>query len=101
MNGETDGVSLPSGFSTTVDAPDLQIADDTADDYAGDAWNASSSNTLNAWDFGTDSEAPALRYADYDGTGSTYDCAMFPATIPGTTPPTPLVCDTTLLPGQR
>ena len=98
MNGETDGVSLPSGFSTTVDAPDLQIADDTADDYAGDAWNAASSNTLNAWDFGDDMQAPALRYADYDGTGSTYDCAMFPATIPGTD--TTITCNTTLLPGQ-
>ena len=42
----------PTGFSGT--ARTLQIADHTADDYAGDAWNAASSNTLNAWDFGTD-----------------------------------------------
>ena len=38
-------------------------------------WNKASSRTSGAWNFGTDSQAPALRYADYDGTaGNTYGC---------------------------
>ena len=37
-------------------------------------WNKASSRTSGAWNFGTDSQAPALRYADYDGDGTTYGC---------------------------
>ena len=61
--------------------------------YAGAAWNSASDDTEGAWDVGSTSQAPALRYADYDGdAGTDYSCDMFPATV---------VCGTTLLPGQR
>ncbi len=46
---------------------------------AGTAWNAADSYTLGAWDFGTGSQIPALKYADYDDTGSAFNCNQFPA----------------------
>ena len=52
---------------------------------AGSAWNSADSNTLGAWNFGTDEQIPALNYADYDGPGSTvFDCGQFPAGVCGT-----------------
>ena len=60
-------------------------------DNTGSSWNAAENNTLGAWDFGTASQAPALKYADYDGTSTVntvFDCSQFPA-----------ACGT-LLPGQ-
>ena len=56
------------------------------------------------WDFGTDSQIPALKFADYDGTGTIVSCDDFPAKIPGTD--IDLVCATSsdtgsLIPGQR
>ena len=59
-------------------------------DNVDDAWDDADSNTLGAWDFGTDSQPPALKYANYDGDGIDFDCDQFPAGA----------CDT-LLPGQR
>ena len=61
---------------------------------AGDAWDAAVAqtptlSTLGAWDFGTASQPPALRFADYDGGGPLFDCSQFPAGACGT-----------LLPGQ-
>ena len=64
-------------------------------------WDDTSQKTKDAWDFGTNSQPPALKYADYDGTRSDNDvdyCALFPAKIPGTD--TDLVCGNSLLPGQ-
>ena len=61
-------------------------------------WNDAAEKTLNAWDFGTASQAPALRYADYDGDGGVDYCDMFPKKIPGTN--IPLICGKSLLPGQ-
>ena len=58
----------------------VEPADLTADN-AGTSWNADSSNTHNAWDFGTDSQIPALKYADYDDGGTTFDCNQFPAGV--------------------
>ena len=62
------------------------------------AWNSDSRSTRRAWDFGTAAQSPALRYADYDGDGAVYDCDMFPDTLPDGSP---LICGTTLIPGQR
>ncbi len=60
-------------------------------------WNAAADDTMSAWDFGDATQTPALRFADYDGTGIDYDCADYPAMLPdGST----LVCGTTLIPGQ-
>ena len=84
-----DGTAKPSGVTsangltaTNVDAK----------------WNDAAEKTLNAWDFGTASQAPALRYADYDGDGADFSCDMFPKKIPGTN--IPLICGKSLLPGQ-
>ena len=62
---------------------------DLASGNAGGSWNADGSNTRNAWDFGTSSQIPALKYADYDDSGTTFNCNQFPAGACGT-----------LLPGQ-
>ena len=66
---------------------------------AGGHWNAAASGTLNAWDFGDDTQPPALRYGDYDGTSDDEDeddnidyCALFAAVN--------IQCGT-LIPGQR
>ena len=64
---------------------------------AGAQWNAAANDTLNAWDFGSATQTPALRFADYDGAGTDYDCDMFPATLPGGAT---ITCGTTLIPGQ-
>ena len=62
-------------------------------------WDDAGEKTKDAWDFGTTSQAPALKYADYDGdmAGTDY-CALFPTKIPGTD--TDLACGTSLLPDQ-
>ena len=78
-----DGVTSANGLTATnVDAK----------------WNDAAEKTLNAWDFGTASQAPALRYADYDGDGGVDYCDMFPKAVPGTN--IPLICGKSLLPGQ-
>ena len=78
-----------------TDVSALQITDDSIiATYAGLEWNRASDNTSNAWDFAED-DAPALRYADYDGGGGDeYACTDF-SNI------TMDMCGATLLPGQR
>ena len=85
----SDGSTKPDGVGTAARL--------TADN-AGSAWNDAGGNTLGAWDFGTDAQIPALKYADYDAAGDVFDCVpdrgpnrdYFPANACGT-----------LLPGQR
>ncbi len=43
-------------------------------------WSNAANNTLNAWVFGT-GVTPKLRYADYDGAGTTYACSLFPSSV--------------------
>ena len=101
--GRKDGGSITDsyGFGPTMSDPAGDAgstrpggvrgpADLTADN-AGTSWNADSSNTLGAWDFGSDSQIPALKYADYDGTGTLFVCSQFPASV---------TCGTTFLPRQ-
>ena len=57
--------------------------------------NTPTSWALGAWDFGSSSQTPALKYADYDGVGTEYSCSNYPSTSPT------LICGTTLLGGQR
>ena len=66
----SDGSPKPQGVST---AAQLAAAN------AGSAWNDADNNTLGAWDFGTDEQIPVLNYADYDGSGTVFDCSQFPA----------------------
>ena len=85
MNSETDGLDStddldPDAVGAGNDpgvagARRLRPAGQSGHRSVTAHWNQASSNTQNAWNFGTDSEAPALRYADYDGTGgNTYGC---------------------------
>ena len=48
---------------------------------------------MDAWDFGTEEQIPALNYADYDGGGDVFDCGPDPGDFPAD------ACGT-LLPGQ-
>ena len=97
----SDGAAHPGGLSgmgaakaNTLTAPGGGTTSAAAE------WDQAVSKTKDAWDFGTNSQAPALKYADYDGAGaSSVDyCALFPAKIPGTDDA--ITCGTSLLPGQ-
>ena len=87
LNGTANMNSL-AGAPGSKTVNDL-TADNTDDDATKNIWDDAASKTKGAWDFGTTSQPPALKYADYDGVGSGVDyCALFPA------------CGN-LLPGQR
>ena len=89
--GENIGLSpKPAGVLT---ATGLTLAN------AGDQWNSPDSNTLDAWMFAPNT-VPKLRYADYDGDGTEYNCAMFPLTISGTTTLTNCGPNGAQIPGQ-
>ncbi len=79
--GPSEGSEKPAGVSS---ATGLTAAN------AGTAWNLADGDTLGAWDFGTESQIPALKYADYDGPGTVFSCDRFSAGA----------CRT-LLPGQE
>ena len=89
VRGEMPGSAGPSRPIGVSNAFDL------SDDNVGElAWNEARSNTLSVWDFGTDRQIPALRYADYDGPGNSFiNCGPDPGDIPDN------LCGT-LLPGQ-
>ena len=101
-NDGNDGTAHPAGLSGSGAAKANTLTDPVGSENtdADVVWDQTASKTKGAWDFGTTSQAPALKYADYDGPGaSSVDyCALFPPKIPGTD--TNLVCDTTPLPGQ-
>ena len=95
------GTTHPAGLMGSGAAKANGLTDPSGSENTDAAaeWDQTASDTKDAWDFGTTSQLPALRYADYDGDGSGTDyCALFPAKIPGTD--TDLVCGTSLLPGQ-
>ena len=95
-----DGTAHPTGLTGAGAAKANTLTDPAGmdDTDADDVWDDAGEKTKGAWDFGTNSQRPALKYADYDGIGGTDYCAMFPTKIPGTD--TDLACGTTLLPGQ-
>ena len=104
-NNGNDGTAHPAGLSGSgaAKANTLTAPGGGANTNADAVWDQIASKTKDAWDFGTTTQAPALKYADYDGPGaSSVDyCALFPDKIPGTD--TDLVCGTanaSLLPGQ-
>ena len=59
----------PAGASTTLQ---LTLAN------AGPSWDAAANGTQGAWNFGNSSQPPLLKYADYDGAGTVFDCNQFP-----------------------
>ena len=82
--GGSDGSTKPEGVSTAAQLTEAN---------AGSSWNNAGSNTLGAWDFGTETQIPALNYDDYDGGGDVFDCGPDPGDFPAD------ACGT-LLPGQ-
>ena len=78
------------GTGGSVKPPGVSTAAQLTAATAGSSWNDAGSNTLGAWDFGTDGQIPALNYADYDGDGTPFSCDQFPVDACGT-----------LLPGQE
>ena len=82
---------------------------DITNTAVGAAWNQESSDTAGAWDFGGASDIPTLRYADYDGAGSTYGCGsdniatiVLPTTVPnGRGGITTITCGVTPLSGTQ
>ena len=81
QEGGSDGATKPEGVSA---AAQLTAAN------AGPVWDSAGNSTLGAWDFGTDSRIPALKYADYDAAATAFACDHFPVGACGT-----------LLPGQE
>ena len=80
----------------TVRLPiDVISATDLTVNNAGSKWNIAAEQTLGAWDFGTSTQAPALKYADYDGDGTEFSCGDGPNDTFTTAE-----CGT-LIPGQR
>ena len=100
--GFGDPRDTPLHFPSDIVASQLQITDSNENTYPGTMWDSAENSLGAAWDFGDDTQNPALRYADYDGDdGEAYSCDMFPDTVPGSDPPIAIVCGETLLPGQR
>ena len=101
LSGVT-GVGVIGAAKLTAPGSDATTAVDAV-------WDQGSSNTLDAWDFGTTSQIPALRYADYDGSGTKYGCgnsrgtvATIPSIVPdGAGGTIAVICGETLLSGQR
>ena len=87
LNGTANSHGAPG--SLTVNG---LTADNADTDATKDFWDDAGSKTKGAWDFGTNSQPPALKYADYDGADGVDYCALFPAST---------VCGTTLLPGGQ
>ena len=112
----TDGTLGSAGTAKpTVDGTEdtavITMAEQLTLTNAGAIWNDADSDTLNAWDFGDSDQAPALRYADYDGTDTDYGCIdasnptstgtiVIPAVVASPSGPLEIVCGETLLPGQ-
>ena len=70
VDGTSDATDLTLGI---VNEPDGDTTTDAGDE---NRWNSAGDDTLGAWNFGNTSQAPALQYADYDGTGGNdYHCA--------------------------
>ena len=78
MTGATTGVTY-SEFTTQASC--TSTSQKLVETWS--SWSNAADNTLNAWVFGT-GVAPKLRYADYDGTGSSttvLPAALFPSTV--------------------
>ena len=101
-----DSTSGSTGAALLL-APDDSDSTNTA---VAAAWNETSSNTAGAWHFGSTTDIPVLRYADYDGDGDgdTYGYGsdstatiVIPDSVPdGAGGTIDIACGTTLLPGQ-
>ena len=79
LTGGTEGSDAPGrppGVNTAAQLDEGNVVPTAS-------WNSADNNTFGAWDFGTNTQIPALNYADYDGTGGVFDCGHFPANACG------------------
>ena len=99
--GGSNGTDPP-----TVDGTAITMTEQLTLANAGTTWNSAADDTLHAWDFGDNTEPPALRYADYDDAGNDYHCGNdsifdgIPTVAASPSGPLTVVCGQTLLPGQ-
>ncbi len=71
----------PAGGMSPMPVGVTSAAQLTAANTGGSGlWNDAGNNTLDAWVFDA-GKAPLLRYADYDGSGTTYSCSQLPSSI--------------------
>ena len=117
LNGESAGTDdsgdRPSGVSGAgsgiAGARQLTAPGTDVTTAVPAVWNQARSDSMNAWHFGTTMQAPALNYADYDGTDTTYGCGnasvadiVIPTTVPnGSGGTTTVTCGSTLLAAQQ
>ena len=65
---EVDGIAGSTSTDGNTDRPsEIISAEGLTINNTPSSWNEATSNTLDAWDFGTNSQLPVLRFADYDG----------------------------------
>ena len=93
--------TLPLGESvgSTLGAPPMGVTIGNLTVTSSGTTNANRWSAVH-WDFGDNTQNPALKYADYDGGGTDYACSNYPSTIPGISPSTTLTCGTTLVGGN-
>ena len=98
--GETAGVAGSVDDNGDSDRPNgVSSATGLTSANVPASWNEAASSTLGAWNFGTTSQPPALNYADYDGSGTSFHCASDADNAPDDAIIIP-DCGT-LIPGQR
>ena len=99
-------IATQTGWTSTSGVNDLTLAiandpddGDPTDTTNDNKWDSASNNTKDAWDFGTSNQAPALKYADYDGTGTMFHCESDADNVPTGAILIPNCGE--LIPGQR
>ena len=93
----TDGMETPAdiGVMSSATSP-WPMSVNSANGLT--AMNAGTEWSPDAWNFGSPSQIPALKYVDsYDSGAGTYTCTATTAFLPAIQ----ITCGTTLLPGQR
>ena len=101
-------IGAPPSSATTAALLSAPHPTDSTNTAVDAIWDDADSNTLNAWDFGDNTQPPALRYADYDGADTEYGCgttigsvATIPSVVAAPGGPLTITCGTTLLPEQE
>ena len=76
MTGATSGVT----YTELGTRGACEAGTKTASTWITVSWDNAANNTRDAWVFAA-GKTPKLRYADYDGSGTTFACSLFPSTV--------------------
>ena len=102
-----NGTGAPKRFGRRGGPPIRSAAELFMENTPMDNWNAAGMKTLDAWDLGDRTQAPVLRYADYDGGLDDYGCGdestakiVIPSRVPFGDGLVDVVCGSTPLPEQ-